>query len=106
MSNTLGFSFSCLLWTIAICQHSPGGFSAALFSVFQACAVRLRLICSDCFRYIICEVAGPKRSSPSCLPKGVRVYMHDFLYRYLSCKYTTRGGMFIIGEWHGRTLYT
>jgi hypothetical protein len=23
----------------------------------------------------ICEVAGPKRSSPSCLPKGVRVHL-------------------------------
>lgn len=31
---------------------------------------------------------------------------HPSLYHYVSCKYTTRGGTFIAGEWHGRTLYT
>src|SRR6266550_1570175 len=30
---------------------------------------------------------------------------HHFLYHYLSCNYTTRGGIFIIGEQYVRTLY-
>src|SRR5881394_816266 len=46
--------------------------------------------------------------SPNGLEKRVRprAPLTTSCITIFSCKYTTRGGIFSIGEWHGRTLYT
>ena len=47
MSNKPGFSFSCLLWAIAICQHSPGRDFQPLYSAsFRRVQCALRISCS------------------------------------------------------------